>query len=97
MPWDAWGMFMPEQLESIRTRLGMSKEAFARLLGVGVSSVQRWERGDTGPVGPTLQVYRALDAALRRPKGKEAIMQEAHGDPGRLMARIFALGFLEGR
>lgn len=88
-------MLPPERLIWIRTTLRLSKEALARLLGVGVSSVQRWERGDTGPVGPTLQVYRALEAALQRGHTAETLLTEVGGDPGRLLARIFALGFLE--
>ncbi len=88
-------MFMPERLVEIRTSLGLTKEALARLLGVGVSSIQRWERGGTGPVGPSLQVYRALDRALTRGHTAAQILGAAGGDPGRALAQIFSLGFME--
>jgi putative zinc finger/helix-turn-helix YgiT family protein len=39
------GLLTSEQIWSRRTRLGMTQDAFARYLGVGVASVKRWEMG----------------------------------------------------
>lgn len=86
----------PKELIAIRKGLGLSKESLARLLGIGVSSVHRWERGDTGPSGPVLHFYRAAKAALARGLRPAEILGDVGGDPGHLLARVLAAGFLEG-
>ena len=34
------------ELKDLRTKTGLSQERFARLLGVSVMTVWRWEKGD---------------------------------------------------
>ena len=67
----------------------------ARILGVSVSSIHRWERGDSGPVGPALQCYRALKTALEKGHKPESILAGSGGDPGVFLARVFAMAFME--
>lgn len=88
-------MLLPTDLVRVRTGLGLGRESFARLLGVAVASIHRWERGDTGPSGPVLQFYRAAKSALDRGVSPEELLADVGGDPGRVLARVFALGFLE--
>jgi putative zinc finger/helix-turn-helix YgiT family protein len=40
---DREGLLHPEEILSLRTSLGLSQEAFERLLGVGKKTVTRWE------------------------------------------------------
>jgi putative transcriptional regulator len=42
-------MFKKEDIKNIRERLGMTQEEFARKIGVTVTTVSRWERGDCLP------------------------------------------------
>ncbi len=91
-------MIAADELKALRTALGLSKEAMARLLGVGVSSLHRWEkaqRSGDGPAGTVLQVYRALDKALRRGNAPKQILSSANGDASALYARIFAMAYPE--
>jgi len=45
---------------SLRTRLGLSQEKFAKKLGVSVSSVGKWERGLYKPRGLSLLALERL-------------------------------------
>ena len=42
-------MIKREDIKNIRERLGMTQEEFARKIGVTVTTVSRWERGDCLP------------------------------------------------
>lgn len=59
-----------EQLRLARTRVGLSQEAAARLIGVSPNTVSRWERGANTPRGKAsarlLEVYELeLDEDVR--------------------------------
>src|SRR5947209_3663186 len=54
----ALGLLPPAQIKAIRERLGPDQEDFARLTGIGVATLSRWERG-------RLLQTRALDRYLR--------------------------------
>src|SRR2546421_12692602 len=41
----ALGLLAPEEIKSIRERLGKTQEEFAELTGIGVATISRWERG----------------------------------------------------
>ncbi len=88
-------MLPPEDLIAIRTRLDLGKETMARILGVGLSSIHRWEKGDSGPTGPVLHVYRALKAALDRGVNRQQLLARASGDPGVFFAHVLSMGFLQ--
>lgn len=55
-----------ERLRQLRTRLGLTQEALAQLLGVSFTTVNRWEsdRRASGPRGVVLTFLHALEAAL---------------------------------
>lgn len=57
----------PTRLRRLRTRLGLSQEALARLLGVSFATVNRWESdaATSEPRGMVLVLLQALEAALR--------------------------------
>ena len=38
-----------EEVKTLRARLGLSQQAFAKALGVSFSTVNRWEMGHTEP------------------------------------------------
>jgi len=38
-----------EEVKTLRERLGLSQQAFAKALGVSFSTVNRWEMGHTEP------------------------------------------------
>jgi putative transcriptional regulator len=42
-------MFKREEIKNIRERLGMTQDKFAKRIGVTVTTVSRWERGDSLP------------------------------------------------
>lgn len=90
-------MLEPERLVTIRRALRFSQDDMARLLGVSYASVNRWENGHSGPIGTVLQVYRALDAALRRGKTPEQILGERSGEAGLTLHRIFHSAYGERR
>lgn len=86
-------MLPPQRLSQIRGALELSQEGMARLLGVSFASVNRWENGHSCPTGTVLEVYRALDAALRAGKTARQILGTEPTDPGRLLHRIFRLAY----
>lgn len=49
IPFENGGLGMSHIVKQLRTRSGLSQVAFASLLGVSVSSLRRWEAGDTMP------------------------------------------------
>jgi HTH-type transcriptional regulator/antitoxin MqsA len=54
----ALGLLSPAEIKALRERLGPDQEGFARLTGIGVATLSRWERG-------RLLQTRALDRYLR--------------------------------
>lgn len=52
------------EAEQLRHHLGMDQEVFARLLGVDLRTVQRWEQGLSGPQGAAEAVLLAFREAL---------------------------------
>ena len=54
----ALGLLTPEEIKGVRERLGMTQEAFAKLTGIGVATLSRWERGQ-------MMQSRAMDRYLK--------------------------------
>jgi putative zinc finger/helix-turn-helix YgiT family protein len=52
------GLLSPAEIKALRERLGPDQDDFARLTGIGVATLSRWERG-------RLLQTRALDRYLR--------------------------------
>ena len=55
----------PEHPKIVRTRLGMTQEAFAHMLGVPLSTLRNWEQGTREPVGAAKALLRI---AAKHPK-----------------------------
>lgn len=64
----ALGLLSPAEIKALRERLGPGQEDFARLTGIDLSMLARWERG-------RLLQTRALDRYLRL---LDALPQAAH-------------------
>lgn len=86
-------MLPTEQLSGIRSRLGMTQEQMARLLGVSFASVNRWEAGHSTPTGPTLDLYQALNAAIRAGNTSETIRQAANNERGVFLYALFRMAY----
>lgn len=54
----ALGLLSPAEIKTLRERLGPDQDDFARLTGIGVATLSRWERG-------RLLQTRAMDRYLR--------------------------------
>jgi transcriptional regulator with XRE-family HTH domain len=85
-----------DRLRDLRTRLGLSQEGLARLLGVAFATINRWEneKGASGPRGAVLVVLQALEEGLRHDRHLPKHLTEwsARGQPY-LMHRLFALAY----
>jgi DNA-binding transcriptional regulator YiaG len=90
-------MLDTKALAAIRARLGLSQEHMARLLGVSFASVNRWEAGHSSPTGPTLDIYKALTAAIRAGHSPEAIRQAANAERGAFLLALFRMGYAKSR
>jgi len=86
-------MLGPDHLLMIRRKLGLSQEQMARLLGVSFVSVNRWEGGQSGPSGPTLDLYLALDAAVKTGKTLEVVRQISNPNRGAFLHALFRLAY----
>lgn len=58
-----YGVHVPTTLDvrSIRQKLGLSQEAFARHFGVNPRTVQDWEQGRRQPSGPARALLVVID------------------------------------
>ena len=45
-------------MREIRKRLGLTQAALAKLFGVNISTVGRWESGHMTPRGPAIMLYK---------------------------------------
>lgn len=88
----------PEDLAGVRQRLGITQERMAGLLGVSFVSVNRWEKGHATPLRPVLDLYAAVDAALRAGRKPEAIVRAAAQERPLFLRRLFTMAYtVEGR
>ena len=49
-----------DEIKALRHRLGLSQAVFARMLGVGLRTAQRWESGESRPIGLSREALRRL-------------------------------------
>lgn len=75
----------------------MSQEHMARLLGVSFASVNRWEGGHSGPTGPTLDLYLAIDAAIRAGNPPDVIRRAANNERGAFLYALFRMAYSRSR
>jgi transcriptional regulator with XRE-family HTH domain len=81
------------RLVAIRKTLGLPQEQMARLLGVSFASVNRWEGGHSGPTGPTLDLYLALDGAIRAGHSPAAILRASNDQRGAFLYALFRMAY----
>ena len=81
----------------IRTRLGLTQEQMAHLLGVSFASVNRWEAGQSSPTGPTQDLYQALAAAVRAGHSPSAIRQAANAERSAFLLALFQMAYAKTR
>jgi transcriptional regulator with XRE-family HTH domain len=86
-------MLDPRRLTAIRKKLGLPQEQMARLLGVSFVTVNRWEGGHSSPAGPMLDLYLALNAAMRAGYTPGAILQAANGERGAFLYSLFRMAY----
>ncbi len=64
----ALGLLTPEQIRELRDRFGLSQQEFARLTGIGVATLSRWEQGrlmQTRSMDSYLQILNAVPNAIQ--------------------------------
>jgi DNA-binding XRE family transcriptional regulator len=86
----------PKELQVLRDKLGLSRAALARFLGVAEMTVVRWESGDaTTPKGLVLTVLTAVHIALENHGGTAVtrIIRESAVDHGRGLRALFELAY----
>ncbi|MFL5761400.1 MAG: helix-turn-helix domain-containing protein [Thermomicrobiales bacterium] len=54
-------VYSAAEVQTIRSRLGVSQERFARMLNVSVSTVRAWEQDLRQPDGPSLRLLEVAD------------------------------------
>ena len=72
------GRVSPEAIRTLRSRLGMTREQFAKILGVSAGSIFGWETGRTMPRGRSVQRIAEV-----RKMGVRKVRAQAGGRPGR--------------
>jgi transcriptional regulator with XRE-family HTH domain len=90
--------YAPSMLDSarligVRKKLNLPQEQMARILGVSFASVNRWEGGHFAPTGPTLDLYLALDGALRAGNSSESILRAANNERGAFLYTLFRMAY----
>ncbi len=68
---DPGGAFLPEALRQRRRLAGWTQAALADALGVGISSVSRWESGENAPTAKQAVAIAELLGCTRRALGRE--------------------------
>lgn len=70
-------------VKELRTRLGMTQQAFASLLGISFVSVNKWEKGRATPTGLSALLLAFLESALtlQHPLIVVQALRGAGGDP----------------
>ena len=48
-------------VKQIRRKVGLNQDAFARVLGVSLSGLRKWEQGQRQPRGAALTLLRVMD------------------------------------
>lgn len=85
-----------QDLVRIRTTLGLTQERMAALLGVSFVSVNRWERGHSVPLRAVLDLYEALDGAVRAGNPPEKIIRVAAEERPQFLQKIFTMAYASG-
>ena len=76
----AYYLLIPEEIKTIRERLGKTQEEFAALTGIGVATLSRWEQGrliQTRAHDNYLRILDALPEAVRLLERPHAVRSSA--------------------
>jgi putative transcriptional regulator len=68
-----WQIEVPNALE-VRTKLGLSQEAFARKFRISLGTLRNWEQGARSPEGPARVLLSIID---KEPEAVERALQAA--------------------
>ncbi len=70
-------------VKMLRSKLGMTQQAFASLLGFSFVSVNKWENGGSTPTGLSAVLLSLLESALRVHAASHVVqtLRSAGGDP----------------
>ena len=90
-------MLSASRLISIRQKLKLSQEGMARVLCVSFASVNRWEGGHSGPTGSILDLYLAIEAAIRSGNAPDTIRQAANNERGAFLYTLFRMAYAPAR
>lgn len=63
----------PLSISQLRSRLDLTQQGFATLLGLSTVSVSRWEHNRTAPTDASLAVLGLLERALKKRKAKDVV------------------------
>ena len=53
-----------DDVRAVRERSGMTQQAFAAAFGIGLGTLQKWERGERRPSGAAKSLLRVMQADL---------------------------------
>lgn len=53
-----------EDIRAVRDRSGMTQQQFAETLGIGLGTLQKWERGERRPSGAAKSLLRVMQTNL---------------------------------
>lgn len=64
-PRKAYRVHIPEHIDvrAIRTKLGLTQQAFAARFGFSINTLRHWEQGKREPEGPTRAYLLVIDRA----------------------------------
>ncbi|MCA9605135.1 MAG: helix-turn-helix domain-containing protein [Myxococcales bacterium] len=77
----------------IRNKLRLTQERMAQLLGVSFVSVNRWEMGHSAPLRAVVDLYAALDAALKAGYEPDEIVDGASSDRRLFLRNLFRMAY----
>ncbi|EDP73581.1 helix-turn-helix domain-containing protein [Hydrogenivirga sp. 128-5-R1-1] len=66
-----------KEIRELRKKLGLTQEEFAQLLGVGFTTVNRWENGKSEPRGQALEALEKLRTLIEEAEeGKDFTIED---------------------
>ncbi len=80
--------FSPAWVRQHRSKLGMSRQAYAKLIGVSAQSILGWESGRTRPRRSALQTWRSLRGKGVREIKAMVVVARAQARRPRLRVRL---------
>ncbi len=69
--------FKPAAVAATRTKLGLTQDEFARMIGVPRATLRNWEQGRTKPEGPAGALLRVAE------RNPQAVVEALHGSSKR--------------